>query len=93
MNGELLNGTAKHFKELADGAISQALQIQKTPVGTRRKSPQEEAALWKKLRAVPQPEFDNMMNLMATEMGHANDEEKPCAVCSFVAKHAARERK
>jgi hypothetical protein len=93
MRGEMLNGVAKHFSELADGTMKAMGDIQKTPVGTRERSPQEGASLWRKMRQIPQPEFDNMMNLMAAEVGHTNDEEQPCAVCSFVLDHASREKK
>ena len=89
----MMNGVGKHFSELADMALAGAKQIQKTPIGTRERSPQEEAALCKKMRAVPQPEFDNMMNVLASEVGHQDGEEQLCSLCKFVGKHAQREAK
>lgn len=67
--------------------------MQKTPIGTEERSPQAEAALWRRLQLLPQPEHDAVMNAAAQKAGHQNNETEPCGVCQFIVKHVARTNK
>lgn len=88
---QAVNVAAGHFKQLMTETRKQLKSIQGTPIGTEVRSPQAQAALWAKLRALPAPEFNHAMDIAAEKVGHVMGEEKPCAVCDFVAMHAGRE--
>lgn len=82
-----------HFADLAAATKKELRGMQKTPIGTEERSPQAEAALWRKLQLLPQPEHDAVLNAAAQKVGHQNNEPEPCAVCSFIVKNVARTNK
>lgn len=88
---QVVNQAAEHFKTLYSATRAELKDMQRTPIGTDERSPQEQAALWRKLRALPGPEFNKAMDIAAEKVGHEAGEEKPCPICQFVAMHAGRE--
>lgn len=62
--------------------------MQESPVGTRKRTPQERAAIWKQLQGMEKPERQGMMESMAQRAGHQSGEQVPCEMCNFIAEHA-----
>lgn len=87
---QLVNDALAHFKTMAAETRAQLRQMQGSPIGTTQRSPQKEAALWRRVSALEEPEFQSAMDHMAEKAGHTNDEKQPCDACTFVYKHAAR---
>lgn len=90
---QLLNLVSDHFADLASMTKDHMREMQSTPVGTDPRTPQQEAALWRKLRQLPVHHFNAVLDAAAQKTGHTNDEQQPCDVCTFVLRHAAREGK
>lgn len=90
---QLLNQASEHFADLSSMTRDQLRGMQKTPIGTEERSPQQEAAIWRKLRQLPAHHFNRIMDEAATKSGHKNNESKPCDTCAFILKHASREGK
>lgn len=64
-----------------------------SPVGTRARTPREQAALWKKLNGLQKDELQAVMVSMATQAGHQDGEPVPCEVCRFVADQVLKDVK
>lgn len=87
---QLVNGAATYFQGLREATRKQLKEMQGTPIGTEERSPQEQAALWRKITALPDPEFQGFMDFAALKANHQNDEEKPCELCRFIVKNVSR---
>jgi hypothetical protein len=93
MSGSFLNGASEQFADMASATKRALREMQRTPIGTEERSGQEQGALWRKMRLLPDADFNSMLDAAAEKVGHKNDEEAPCQVCSFVLRHAEREGK
>lgn len=87
---DFVNQAGKHVRDWADRTMEQLRQMQSTPLGTTSRSGQEEGALWKRMRALPEQEFNWLGDQIAEKVGHANDEQKPCEWCGFLTRHAGK---
>lgn len=90
MKRQILNDSLVHFKELMTATRAELHRMQGSPIGTEPRSPQEEAAMWKKITSLPDQEFQGFMDKAAEKSGHTNDEQEPCDLCRFVLKHATK---
>lgn len=90
MKRQILNDTLVHFKTLMAATQKELREMQGSPIGTDPRSPQEESALWRKITALPDPEFQGFMDNASMKAGHANDEKEPCSLCRFLIKRVAK---
>lgn len=84
------NEIGNQFSERASAVLAQAKKMHDGPLGTEPRSVQEQAALWKKITALPDPELDDYMNGLMQKSGHERGEAKPCEGCRFVLQHAPK---
>lgn len=85
---DFINQVSQHARQISGETMKQLRQMQPSPMGTTKRSPQQEAALWKKMKALPSQEFNALGDQIAAKVGHANDEEQPCQWCGFLMAHA-----
>lgn len=89
----LLNEVGAQVGEMRAAVMGEMRASQKTPIGTEARSGQQEAAFWARLMDLPKPEFDTLLNFAAARVGHQNNEPKPCKLCEFVIRGAARDQR
>lgn len=77
--------------DIRDATRTQLANYQSGPAGTRERSGQEQAALWKKVTSLPDEDMNAMFTAMADRAGHQPGEQQPCELCNFVADHGIKE--
>lgn len=72
---EMTNSLKGEFRKLAPSAP-----------GTRGRSAQEQAAIFKEISRLPEAEMRDFFGDMKARAGHSEMEQAPCEFCSMIAK-------
>lgn len=87
---QFLNEVGDHFADLAAAIKGELRGLHKGGINTEPRSGQEEAHMWRKMKLLPDKEFNMVGDIIATKVGHQHHEEEPCSWCSFLMKHAGK---
>jgi hypothetical protein len=86
----MMNRVGDSMIDMVGATLGQLREYQKGPLGTEPKSEQEQAALWRQMKLLPQEQFYGLLGALQEKTGHKQDEEEDCEMCKFLRKFAGR---
>lgn len=80
------DGVNSHMAEMTNSLRGEFRKLAPSAPGTRDRSTQEQAAIFKEISRLPEAEMRDFFGDMKARAGHSEMEQAPCEFCSMIAK-------
>ena len=65
----ILNNVTQRVNDHMHKTVARMKDMQPTPIGTVKREPREQAAMWRKMRGLPPEQFNTLMDTLAKTIG------------------------